>query len=100
MLPKKYRNKIFCCDNLTLTRELPDECIDLIPTSPPYNQNRGITGAFGTGSYDKYDDLIDEKVYRKRVIRRLSECVRVMKPSASMFIVIAQRAIKRELVWP
>jgi site-specific DNA-methyltransferase (adenine-specific) len=30
-------NKIYCGDCLDLMREMPDKCVDLIVTSPPYN---------------------------------------------------------------
>ena len=33
----KYLNGIVCADSLDIMRELPDECIDLIVTDPPYN---------------------------------------------------------------
>src|SRR3990167_2228355 len=33
---KKIINKIICGDTLIILKQLPDECIDLIITSPPY----------------------------------------------------------------
>ena len=30
-------NKIICGDSLAIMRQMPDNCIDLAVTSPPYN---------------------------------------------------------------
>jgi hypothetical protein len=32
-----YINKIICGDCLTIMRQMPDKCLDLVVTSPPYN---------------------------------------------------------------
>ena len=47
-------NKIVCGDSLQILQKLPDESIDLIVTSPPYNIGM---------EYDKYND---RKEQRKR----------------------------------
>ena len=36
-LPADYENKIITGDSLLVLKKLPDNCIDLILTSPPYN---------------------------------------------------------------
>ena len=36
-------DKIICGDSLTILKELPDACFDLIFTSPPYADNRKDT---------------------------------------------------------
>ena len=33
---EKYINKIICSDSLTVMREMPDECLDIVVTSPLY----------------------------------------------------------------
>jgi site-specific DNA-methyltransferase (adenine-specific) len=38
---EEYKNKIICCDSLEFMRKLPDRCVDLVLTDPPY----GITKA-------------------------------------------------------
>ncbi|HLD83754.1 MAG TPA: hypothetical protein VI979_02790, partial [archaeon] len=35
--PKDFLNKIICGDALTVMKQIPDESVDLIITSPPYN---------------------------------------------------------------
>ena len=32
-----YKNKIICGDCLEVMSQLPDKCVDLVVTSPPYN---------------------------------------------------------------
>lgn len=34
---KKFVNKIHCADSLELIKKFPDNCIDIVLTSPPYN---------------------------------------------------------------
>jgi len=34
--PDDFINKIICRDNLSVMKEMPDECIDMVITSPPY----------------------------------------------------------------
>ena len=36
-LPEKYVDKILCADSLKQLKKIPDNCIDFIFTSPPYN---------------------------------------------------------------
>ncbi|MBN2619521.1 site-specific DNA-methyltransferase, partial [candidate division WOR-3 bacterium] len=36
-LPNKFSNKIICGDSAKILKKLPENCVDLIFTSPPYN---------------------------------------------------------------
>lgn len=69
-LPKKVENKIICGDSLKILKKLPDNCIDLIFTSPPYN--------FGMG-YDTFEDKVDWDKYFGLLFGIFKECVRVLK---------------------
>jgi len=40
----EYRNKIICGDNIPVMSKLPDDCIDLTVTSPPYGNLRDYKG--------------------------------------------------------
>lgn len=87
-------NKIYnepCMDTL---KRLPDNCIDCIVTSPPYNksywsQNQNINNGFKTKSrnikYGDFDDNLDPLEYEKQQIELLNECLRVLKDSGSIF---------------
>lgn len=37
VFPDDLINKIICGDSLTVMKQMPDECLDLVVTSPPYN---------------------------------------------------------------
>ena len=37
-------NKIYCGDNVTVMKQMPDECVDLTVTSPPYDNLRAYNG--------------------------------------------------------
>ncbi|MDP4227192.1 MAG: site-specific DNA-methyltransferase [Bacteroidota bacterium] len=41
---EEYKNKIICGDCLGVMKQLPDECVDLIVTSPPYDELRDYNG--------------------------------------------------------
>ena len=47
-------NKIHCCDCLDFMRDMPDNCVDLVLTDPPYGINM---------DYDNYNDTFDNWQY-------------------------------------
>lgn len=85
-------NKIYQIDCLDGLRQLNDNSIDLIITSPPYN--KGINGKNNKGpkwnktiDYDgniNNDSMLEDE-YQKWQIEILNECFRVLKPTGSMF---------------
>ena len=68
-LPDKYVNTIVCGDSLDVLRELPNSCIDLIVTSPPYN--------FGM-DYQDTDDMSVWNEYFDNLFTIFDECIRVL----------------------
>lgn len=59
--PARYVNKIIENDSLVALKKLPDECVALAVTSPPYWNivDYGINGQVGQTDYDKYlSDLL------------------------------------------
>ena len=40
----KFINQIICGDNVEIMRQMPDKCIDLTVTSPPYDNLRTYNG--------------------------------------------------------
>jgi len=103
-LPQHYTNKIINGNSLDILKQLPDNCVDLTFTSPPYN--------FGMG-YDTHDDKIDWPSYFKMLWEIFDECIRVTKfggriiintqPLFSEYIpshhMISQGFIERGLIW-
>ena len=73
-------NKIICGDSATELKSIPDNSIDLVLTSPPYNFNM---------AYDSMDDKIDWDEYHKNLNIILAECCRVLKWGGRMAINIA-----------
>jgi DNA modification methylase len=69
-LPNKFLNKIICEDAEILLKQLPDNCIDLVLTSPPYN--------FGL-RYETHKDAVHWETYFKKLFSVFAECIRVTK---------------------
>jgi len=102
--PKKFLDKIHCIDALELLRQMPDNCIDLILTSPPYN--------FGI-NYGSTDDSNHWEDYFNKLFAIFGECVRILnnggriivniQPLFSDYIpshhIISNFFIKQGLIW-
>ncbi|MBN1575981.1 MAG: site-specific DNA-methyltransferase [Chitinispirillaceae bacterium] len=69
-LPPEFENKIICGDSLEVLKQLPDNCIDLTFTSPPYN--------FGL-AYEANADAHYWENYFTKLFDIFTECVRVTK---------------------
>ena len=69
-IPEKFLNRIIVGDSEKILKMLPDNSIDLIFTSPPYN--------FGL-NYDSHKDGIDWNEYFNKLFRIFKECIRVVK---------------------
>ncbi len=88
--PKKtieviFENKngtLYYGDALKTLQALPDESVDLIITSPPYNIHNHHDNNRKTGCYK---DSKPEGKYQLWQIAILLECFRVLKPNGSMF---------------
>ena len=104
ILPEKFLNKIIIGDSQEVLSLLPDNCIDLIFTSPPYN--------FGL-SYDKQNDESHWEEYFIKLFTVFSECIRVLKYSGRIIVnvqplfsdyipshhIISNYFIKNKLIW-
>ncbi len=103
-LPQAFENQIICGDSEKVLKQLPDNCIDLIFTSPPYN--------FGL-EYNTTEDGINWDKYFEKLYRIFDECVRTLKyggriivnvqPLFSDYIpshhLISNFFIQRKLIW-
>jgi DNA modification methylase len=69
-LPEDNVNKIVCADSLEYLKTLPDNCIDIIVTSPPYN--------FGL-DYENHNDTSHWNRYYDMLFKIFKECIRVLK---------------------
>lgn len=103
-LPDKFNNVIVCGDSKKVLEKLPDNCIDLIFTSPPYN--------FGL-EYNKSEDGIMWEKYFNKLFDIFNECIRVLKYSGRIIVnvqplfsdyipihhIISNFFINRKLIW-
>lgn len=74
---KKFINKIHCADSLDIIKKFPDNCIDIVLTSPPYN--------FGI-NYENTNDVNIWEDYFNKLFNIFRECVRVLKDSGRIII--------------
>jgi DNA modification methylase len=70
-------NKIYCGDCLEILPKIPDDYVDIIITSPPYN--------FGM-DYDVHDDAKEFEEYFKWLAKVWRECFRVLKHSGRICV--------------
>jgi len=66
-------NKVYQIDCMELMRDLPDESIDLIVSSPPYNLGK------------EYESRKALDVYLQKQKEVLAECTRILRSSGSIF---------------
>lgn len=101
---EKFVNKIITGDSEQILKNLPDNCIDLVFTSPPYN--------FGL-SYENHKDGIEWEGYFKKLFGVFEQCIRVLKyggriivnvqPLFSDYIpihhIISRFFMEKQLIW-
>jgi DNA modification methylase len=76
---REYINRIICGDAQAALTHLPDESIDLIITSPPYNFGHAYAG-------DPHDDTHDWNDYFEKLLGVWKECDRVLKPGGRIAV--------------
>lgn len=93
----KYINKIITGDSLTVMREMPDKCLDLVVTSPPYNLKNSTgngmkdgrggkwAGAALVNGYSHYDDNMPHEEYAEWQHNCLKEMFRLIKDDGAIF---------------
>jgi len=77
-------------DSLEILKTIPDNSVDLVCTSPPYNKNYWTRNrTMGTWKrvieYDTIDDMLLPEEYVKQQKEILYELVRIIKPTGSIF---------------
>lgn len=99
-------DKIYCEDCITGMRRLPDNSVDLVITSPPYNKHIS-TGRKGRGGawkrdidYGTYVDDLDEEAYQKWQSDVIKECIRIIKRNGSIFYNHKYRFVKNKIISP
>ena len=96
--PDDYIGKIVCGDSLTVMRQMPNDCIDLAVTSPPYNlknsTGNGMRSNTTSGKwagnalqsgYSHYSDNIPNEEYAEWQHNCLVEMYRLLKDDGAIF---------------
>lgn len=97
-------NKIIKTDSILGLKQLKDNSIDCIITSPPYNKcgkvkTKGLIWNVKI-EYDSYNDDMPEELYQKWQIEFLNECFRVLKDTGSIFYNHKSRRFNNEIITP
>ena len=103
-LPAEYENKIICGDSLKILKRLPDNCVDLVFTSPPYNFGLEYAENADAHYWEKYFDqlfaIFDETV---RVVKYGGRIIVNVQPLFSDYIpshhIISNYFINKKLIW-
>lgn len=97
IFPDNFINKIICGDSLTIMKKMPDKCIDLVVTSPPYNLKNSTGNGMKDGrggkwanaalvnGYKNYDDNLPHEEYSKWQHDCLLEMFRLIKDDGAIF---------------
>jgi modification methylase len=86
-----FLNEIVCGDCIDVMSQIPDESIDIVVTSPPYNlssKSSSIKGWKTAGladGYDNYDDSLPHDEYVEWQRACLTEMLRLIKPTGAIF---------------
>lgn len=88
----KYINTIQKGDCLEFMRELPDKCIDLVLTDPPYNT--GMTAkSSSTRLKNFFDDNFTDEEYLNLVRGGVEQFFRVLKDDKAIYIFISWKKL-------
>ena len=95
------KNKIFFKSSEKMN-EIPDNTIDLIVTSPPYNikinyGNKWNKRKIVSSKSIKYEDNLNEENYLKMIKKVSLECKRVLKKNGTVFFNLKNRLIDDEI---
>lgn len=76
-LPSDFVDAVIQGDALEVLKRLPDESVDVVFADPPYNLDK---------AYNVYEDEKDRRAYLAWCESWLSEYIRVLKPTGSLFV--------------
>ena len=81
-------------DCLEKLKDIPDGSVDLVVTSPPYDNIQGAGYAMGS------KDILFLKLYSEFLSSVLDEIYRVLKPTGQFYLNIKSGTVKKTLITP
>jgi modification methylase len=101
ILSENFLDTIITGKALEELRKLPDDCIDITVTSPPYNKGKNTYGwLVQNDGYSHFSDSMSEDQYQNWQIQVLDELHRITKPGGSLFYNHKIRWVKGKLLHP
>lgn len=97
VFPDDFTNRIICGDIINVIKQIPNESVDLVVTSPPYNIKNSTGNGLKDGrggkwanaalqnGYSHYEDCMPHNDYVKWQRDCLSEMLRVIKEDGAIF---------------
>src|SRR5438128_1597567 len=95
--PKNFLNKIICGNSLEVMKKMPDQCVNLVVTSPPYNLKNSTGNGMKDGrggkwsnaallnGYEDHNDCMPHEEYVAWQRNCLKEMLRVTKDNGAIF---------------
>jgi site-specific DNA-methyltransferase (adenine-specific) len=95
--PQDFINKLICGDILKVIKQIPDETVDLVVTSPPYNLKNSTGNGMKDGrggkwanaalqkGYSHHNDCMPHDEYVKWQRKCLQQMIRVLKEDGAIF---------------
>lgn len=100
-------NQIIQGDALEELKKLPDESVDCVVTSPPYNKHSAKRKCGKKDSWQKaniaygnFKDDLPEQEYQEQQKQVLNECLRVLKKEGSIFYNHKPRIVNHKVIFP
>ena len=89
---RKFLNKLLVGDSTQLLKEIPDNSIHMVITSPPYFQQRdyGIENAIGN------EETVEE--YINNLLKVFHECVRIIRPDGHIVFNLGDKYKNKSLL--
>jgi len=86
------KDKVYCGDALTILRDFPDQCVDLIITSPPYFKQRNYNANKQIGQEKEL------KGYVNNLVAVFSGCKRVLSDRGTLWLNLGDKYMENQLV--
>lgn len=100
MIKEKYLNKIYLRESLSSMEKLPEECIDICVTDPPYKWNKTTGSRVDTKFTDKWQGTLQASDKSSNIINDikfkdwLKPLYRIMKPQSHLYVFVNDKNVQ------